>query len=115
MTLLANRENRRLFLALSSVLTGFALLFALLLRPASGQSILWGLPLLFALMAGILLLICALYLRRQHAQLEAAISAITAYLGGDGSARMSDSSNSVTISVAEGRNGRPPIFTLSIL
>ena len=56
MKLLANREIRRFFLALSSVLIGFALLFALLLWPLCGQNV-WWLLLLYALMAGIILLI----------------------------------------------------------
>ena len=87
MKLLANREIRRFFLALSSVLIGFALLFALLLWPLCGQNV-WWLLLLYALMAGIILLIGVLYFRRQHAQLEAAVSAINAYLGGDVNARI---------------------------
>ena len=87
MKLLANREIRRFFLALSSVLIGFALLFALLLWPFCGQNV-WWLLLLYALMAGIILLIGVLYFRRQHAQLEAAVSAINAYLGGDVNARI---------------------------
>ena len=41
MKLLANREIRRFFLALSSVLIGFALLFALLLWPLCGQNVWW--------------------------------------------------------------------------
>lgn len=81
MKLLANQEIRRFFLALSSSLIGFALL----LRLSCGQSVWW---LLYALMAGIILLIGALYFRRQYAQLEAAVSAINAYLGGDVSARI---------------------------
>ena len=87
MKLLANREIRRFFLALSSVLIGFALLFALLLWPLCGQNV-WWLLLLYALMAGIILLIGVLYFRRQHAQLEADVSAINAYLGGDVNARI---------------------------
>lgn len=87
MKLLANREIRRFFLALSSVLIGFALLFALLLWPLCGQNV-WWLLLLYALMAGIILLIGVLYFRRQHAQLEVAVSAINAYLGGDVNARI---------------------------
>ena len=87
MKLLANREIRRFFLALSSVPIGFALLFALLLWPLCGQNV-WWLLLLYALMAGIILLIGVLYFRRQHAQLEAAVSAINAYLGGDVNARI---------------------------
>ena len=85
MKLLANREIRRFFLALSSVLIGFALLSGILLRSSCGQSIRW---LLYALMAGSILLIGVLYFRRQHAQLETAVSAINAYLGGDVSARI---------------------------
>lgn len=81
MKLLANREIRRFFLALSSVLIGFALL----LRLSCGQSVWW---LLYALMAGIILLIGALYFRRQREQLEAAVSAINAYLDGDVRARI---------------------------
>lgn len=87
MKLLANREIRRFFLALSAALIGFALLSGILLRLSCGQNV-WWLLLLFALMAGIILLICTLYFRRQHAQLEAAVSAINAYLGGDVSARI---------------------------
>lgn len=87
MKLLANREIRRFFLALSSVLIGFALLSGILLWLSCGQNV-WWLPLLFALMAGVVLLICTLYFRRQHAQLEAAVSAINAYLDGNISARI---------------------------
>ena len=87
MNILANKETKRLFLALSILWATFLLLAEGLVWLAE-QKLSWGLLLLSLAAGGTTLGVCFRYFRRQTHILEQAASQISACLAGDSDARI---------------------------
>lgn len=87
MKILANKDIRDLFLALTLVLCALLLLTVGFMWLACRSFSLW-LPLLFLLAGGAVWLLCLGYFKRQNRSMEQAVSQINAYLEGDRSARI---------------------------
>lgn len=87
MKVLANKDIRNLFLALTLVLCALLLMTAGFMRLTYRSLSMW-LPLLFLLAGGAVWLLCLRYFRRQEQVMEQAVSQINAYLDGDRSARI---------------------------
>ena len=82
MKILANKDIRDLFLALTLVLCALLLLTVGFMWLACRSFSLW-LPLLFLLAGGAVWLLCLGYFKRQNRSMEQAVSQINAYLEGD--------------------------------
>ena len=87
MKILANKDIRDLFLALTLVLCALLLLTVGFMWLACRSFSLW-LPLLFLLAGGAVWLLCLGYFKRQNRSMEQAVSQINAYLDGDRNARI---------------------------
>ena len=87
MKILANKDIRALFLALTLVLCLLLLLTEGFIWLACQSFSLW-LPLLFLPAGGAVWLLCLGYFKRQNSTMEQAVSQISAYLDGDRSARI---------------------------
>lgn len=86
MKILANKNIRDLFCALTLVLCALLLMTEGVMWFACRSFSPW-LPLLFLLAGGAVWLLCLGYFKRQNRTMEQAVSQITSYLGGDRSDR----------------------------
>ena len=87
MKILANKDIRDLFCALTLVLCALLLMTEGVMWFACRSFSPW-LPLLFLLAGGAVWLLCLGYFKRRNCTMEQAVSQITSYLGGDRSARI---------------------------